>query len=46
MTAPAPHGPSTPPAIRPVGAWVVSGFLVIAVVVIWVLVAAIFHARS
>lgn len=32
--------------VRPVGTWVVAGFLVVATLVIWVLVAAIFYVRS
>lgn len=34
------------PAVRPVGTWVVAGFLLAATLVMWVLVAVIFHARS
>ena len=32
--------------VRPVGAWVVAGFLVFATLTMWILVAVIFHARS
>ena len=45
MNARAPSDPAGKP-VRPVGAWVVAGFLAVAIVVTWVLVAMIFHARS
>ncbi|HVY16175.1 MAG TPA: hypothetical protein VHB27_13200 [Rhodopila sp.] len=45
MNDPAPHDAAAKP-IRPVGAWVIAGFLTVAIVVTWVLVAVIFHARS
>jgi hypothetical protein len=45
MNAPAPNGSAGRP-VRPVGTWLVAGFLAFAVIVIWVLVAIIFHARS
>ena len=32
--------------VRPLGTWAVAGFLAVAIVVTWVLVAIIFHARS
>jgi hypothetical protein len=32
--------------IRPVGTWVVAGFLVLATLAMWTLVAVIFQARS
>ena len=32
--------------VRPVGAWVVAGFLVFAILTMWVLVSVIFVARS
>ncbi len=35
-----------PETVRPVGTWVVAGFLTTATLVIWVLVALIFQARS
>ncbi len=38
---PADHYP-----IRPVGTWVVAGFLVLSIVVIWTLVALVFAGRS
>lgn len=43
------HNVSFPKAgrpVRPVGAWVVAGFLLFATVTMWTLVAVIFHARS
>jgi hypothetical protein len=33
-------------AVRPIGAWVVGGFLLFATVVMWTLVAVIFQVRS
>jgi len=45
MNVRAPDGSAENP-VRPVGTWVVAGFLAVAVVVTWVLVAMIFHARS
>ncbi len=32
--------------VRPVGAWVVAGFLLFATLTMWTLVAVVFHARS
>jgi hypothetical protein len=32
--------------VRPVGAWVVAGFLLFATLTMWTLVSVIFHARS
>lgn len=32
--------------VRPVGTWVIAGFLTLASLVTWGLVAALFHARS
>jgi hypothetical protein len=34
------------PALRPVGAWVVAGFVLFATLAMWTLVSIIFHARS
>ena len=34
------------PPIRPVGTWLVAGFLLAASLLMWALVAMIFHARS
>gem|GEM_PF-3609261 len=34
------------PIVRPVGTWVIAGFLLFASLVTWALVAALFHARS
>jgi len=45
MNARAPHVSAEKP-VRPAGTWVVAGFLAVAIVVTWVLVAMIFHARS
>lgn len=39
------HDPAMP-VVRPVGTWVVAGFLTAAVVTIWLLVAVIFQMRS
>ena len=33
-------------AVRPIGAWVVGGFLLLAVLATWILVAVIFQARA
>lgn len=33
-------------AVRPVGTWIVAGFLLTAILLIWVLVAVVFHVRS
>ena len=38
--------PGTETPVRPVGAWVVGGFLLSACMIMWVLVAIIFQARS
>ncbi len=40
-----PSGSDLPPP-RPIGAWVVGGFLLAAVLTIWTLTAVIFHVRS
>ena len=32
--------------VRPVGAWVVAGFLLFATLTMWTLVAVVFHVRS
>jgi hypothetical protein len=32
--------------VRPVGAWVVAGFLLFATLTMWTLVSVVFHARS
>lgn len=32
--------------VRPVGTWIVAGFLVFSIVVIWALVAIVFSSRS
>ncbi len=37
---------SDQPKVRPVGTWVVAGFLTLASLVTWALVAVIFQARS
>ena len=39
-----PHTPEL--EVRPVGTWVVAGFLLAASLIMWTLVAVIFHARS
>jgi len=48
--APQPQGDAAGPdgqrPVRPVGTWVVAGFLLFATVVIWGLVSVIFQARS
>lgn len=38
--------PIPPRSVRPVGTWVVAGFLVGTMVIMWIVVAVIFHARS
>jgi len=35
-----------PEPVRPIGAWIVGGFLLFASLAMWGLAAAIFHARS
>jgi len=37
---------SDEPPVRPVGAWVVAGFLTFTVVAVWILVALVFYVRS
>ena len=32
--------------VRPVGTWVVAGFLVASIVIVWCLAALVFHTRS
>jgi hypothetical protein len=39
-------GPDGQRPVRPVGTWVVAGFLLLATLVIWGLVSVIFQARS
>jgi hypothetical protein len=39
-------GPNRQRPVRPVGTWVVAGFLLFATLVIWGLVSVIFQARS
>ena len=49
MTDDPEHGgrPHTPmPEVRPVGAWVVGGFLLFATLTMWILATVIFQARS
>ena len=56
MSAPVPNGipsdsegipdPASSYPVRPVGTWVVAGFLMICVLVIWTLVAVVFAGRS
>ena len=40
------HDPADHPLVRPVGTWIVAGFLVFSIVVIWTLVAIVFSSRS
>ncbi len=43
---PTERAPITRQTVRPVGTWVVAGFLLATTLVMWTLVAVIFHARS
>ena len=40
--------PASPaePSVRPIGAWVVAGFVVFASITMWALVAVVFYVRS
>ena len=46
MTKPETPIAATQPEVRPVGTWVVAGFLLVVTLVMWSVVAIIFHARS
>jgi len=45
MSEHAPSASDLPPP-RPIGGWVVGGFLLVAVLTIWTLAAVVFHVRS